>query len=77
MRMPDRINWPRLIEAIKMKQAGRSLTATAREIGIPVQTLKFLLAGETPDAQVFGAIFKIIPWLGIEPRTFLIESKEV
>lgn len=75
-RMPDRIDFDRLAAAIRTKQNGRSLAAIARESGVNVRTLKYLLEGEFPTLKVHIALFEVIAWLGVEPRTFLIEPND-
>ena len=40
------------------------------------QEINHLLEGEFPTLKVHIALFKVIKWLGVEPRTFLIESPE-
>src|SRR5689334_2542015 len=73
--MVDRIDHTRLAQAIREKQNGRSMAAISRESGAKVQTLKCLLAGEELRKD-HGALFVVIGWLGIEPRTFLIVRDE-
>ena len=74
--MPDRIDYTRLAAAIRAKQNGRSMAAISRESGVSAQEINHLLEGEFPTLKVHIALFKVIKWLGVEPRTFLIESPE-